>query len=281
MRRALCLIAGLLVVTFAHGASVPPPQSGFLDSYPALQPDPKHEGSFIYMPADASLKGFTKIHIDPILIWYAKDSTYQGIDPNELSAVTENFRKALIKNLEPKYPVVDTDGADVLRLRLAITNTVRRPSFNAQARYNAGSVFATHASCSRWLAVRFCGFFHNAQRTRLTVLDCDRVRRRLSVPAAIRAAFHVRRRWASKASPAQTTTWKGSAQRTARGQYAVTISAIQRALSEDTCVIAAHRAGPRSSKNRLRVAWFAPSAAQTSRPVSWSTTTSRYLWFLR
>jgi hypothetical protein len=122
MRRALCLIAGLLVVTFAHGASVPPPQSGFLDSYPALQPDPKHEGSFIYMPADASLKGFTKIHIDPILIWYAKDSTYQGIDPNELSAVTENFRKALIKNLEPKYPVVDTDGADVLRLRLAITN---------------------------------------------------------------------------------------------------------------------------------------------------------------
>lgn len=121
MRRALCLIAGLLVLTLATGAAVPP-QSGFLDSYPTLQPDPKHEGSFIYMAPGATLKGLTKVRIDPILIWYANDSTYKGIDPNELSAVTENFRKALIKHLEPKFPVVDTDGQDVLHLRLAITN---------------------------------------------------------------------------------------------------------------------------------------------------------------
>jgi len=121
MRRALCLIAGLLVLTVASAAS-PPPQSGFLDSYPALQPDPKHEGSFIYMEPGASLKGFTKVQIDPILVWYAKDSTYQGIDPNELSAVTENLRKAVVKNLEPKYPVVSSDGPNVLRLRLAVTN---------------------------------------------------------------------------------------------------------------------------------------------------------------
>jgi hypothetical protein len=121
MRRALCLIAGLLVLTVA-AAATPPPQTGFLDSYPALQPDPKHEGSFIYMEPGASLKGFTKVQIDPILVWYAKDSTYQGIDPNELSAVTENLRKAVVKNLEPKYPVVSTDGPNVLRLRLAVTN---------------------------------------------------------------------------------------------------------------------------------------------------------------
>jgi Protein of unknown function (DUF3313) len=123
MRRALCLIAGLLVLTVATAAA-PPPQSGFLDSYPTLQPDPKHEGSFIYMAPGASLKGLTKVQIDPILVWYSKDSTYQGIDPNELSAVTENLRKALIKNLEPKYPVVDADGPNVLRLRLAVTNVV-------------------------------------------------------------------------------------------------------------------------------------------------------------
>jgi hypothetical protein len=38
--------------------------------------------------------------------------------------VTNNFRKALIKHLEPAYPVVDTNGQDVLELRLAITNVV-------------------------------------------------------------------------------------------------------------------------------------------------------------
>jgi hypothetical protein len=101
-----------------------PPQSGFLDSYPTLQPDTKHPGSFIYIVPGGSLKGFTKVQIDPILVWYSKDSTYQGIDPNELSAVTENLRKALVKNLEPKYPVVDADGPNVLRLRLAVTNVV-------------------------------------------------------------------------------------------------------------------------------------------------------------
>ena len=123
MRRALCFLAGLLVLT-AAAAAAPPPQSGFLDSYPPLQPDPKHAGSFIYMEPGASLKGLTKVQIDPILVWYSKDSTYQGIDPNELSAVTENLRKALVKNLEPKYPVVDTVGPNVLRLRLAVTNVI-------------------------------------------------------------------------------------------------------------------------------------------------------------
>lgn len=123
MRRALCLIAGFLALTLATGA-VLPPQSGFLDSYPPLQPDPKHEGSFIYVVPGGSLKGFTKVQIDPILVWYSKDSTYQGIDPNELSAVTENLRKALVKNLEPKYPVVDAGGPKVLRVRLAVTNVM-------------------------------------------------------------------------------------------------------------------------------------------------------------
>jgi hypothetical protein len=123
MRRALCLIAGLFVLTLATAAALPP-QSGFLDSYPTLQPDTKHPGSFIYIVPGGSLKGFTKVQIDPILVWYSKDSTYQGIDPNELSAVTENLRKALVKNLEPKYPVVDADGPNVLRLRLAVTNVV-------------------------------------------------------------------------------------------------------------------------------------------------------------
>lgn len=123
MHRALSLITGLVALVLVTAAAVPP-QSGFLDSYPPLQPDTAHPGAFIYKAPGASLKGLTKVRIDPILVWYSKDSPYKGIDPNELSAVTENLRKALIKHLEPKYPVVDSTGPDVLHLRIAITNVM-------------------------------------------------------------------------------------------------------------------------------------------------------------
>jgi hypothetical protein len=124
MRAPMILIAALFAFSLPPAHAATPPPSGFLDTYPAMQPDTKRPGASIYIAPGTTLKGFTKIHIDPILVWYAKDSTYQGIDPDELSAVTNNFRKALIKHLEPAYPVVDANGQDVLELRLAITNVV-------------------------------------------------------------------------------------------------------------------------------------------------------------
>lgn len=123
MRPTLLLLGGLLACVAASAYAAPPP-SGFLDSYPAMHPDPKRPGASIYVAPGHPLKGLHKIEIDPILVWYAKDSPYQGIDPNELSAVTAHLRKALVKNLEPTYPVVDGGGQDVLRLRLAVTNVI-------------------------------------------------------------------------------------------------------------------------------------------------------------
>ena len=76
-------------------------------------------------------------------------------------------------------------------------------------------------------------------------------------------------------------TWYGSAQRTACGQYAAMTSLIHRAESEEMWVICAQRAGPSRVKKSVRLAWSAPLPAQTRRPVSWSTTTSRYLCPLR
>ena len=99
-----------------------------------------------------------------------------------------------------------------------------------------------------------------------------------SLRASARASFQAWRR-SSRASVAQATTWNGSAQRTAVGQRSATTSAIQSAASADTWVICAHRSAPSASKNRRRVAVSRPGAAHTSRPLSWSTTTVRYLWW--
>lgn len=123
MHRFPRVLASVIALTLATAAAVPP-RSGFLEPYPPLQPDSQHPGSYLYVTPGRNVAGFTKVRIDPILVWYAKDSTYQGIDPNELSAVTENLRKALIKHLEPRYPVVDTVGPGVLQVRIAVTNVV-------------------------------------------------------------------------------------------------------------------------------------------------------------
>ena len=57
------------------------------------------------------------------------------------------------------------------------------------------------------------------------------------------------------------------------GQRSVTTRAIQGAASAETWVIPAQRSSPSRSKNLPRVASSRPAAAQTRRPVSWSTTT--------
>ncbi|HXP00728.1 MAG TPA: DUF3313 domain-containing protein [Luteibacter sp.] len=125
MRPILLLISGMLAVAIGTStAFAAPPPSGFLDTYPPMQPDPKRPGASIYIAPNTTLKGLDKVVIDPILVFYSPDSKYQGIDPNELSAVTEHLRTALKKSLEPKYPVVDAIGPGVLRVRVAITNVV-------------------------------------------------------------------------------------------------------------------------------------------------------------
>jgi len=124
MRLPMIVTTMLLTMALGVAHAATPPHSGFLETYPKMHPDPKRPGASIYIAPGTSLKGLARVRIDPILIWYAKDSQYQGIDPNELAAVTNNFRRALTKHLEPRFPVVDTAGPDVLELRIALTNVV-------------------------------------------------------------------------------------------------------------------------------------------------------------
>jgi hypothetical protein len=139
---------------------------------------------------------------------------------------------------------------------------------------------AIHSSLAPCLTVRFCGFFHSAYRLFFNPLARSlpgrggasargRPRPRPgSVRAVARAVFHTPRRTSSRASVAHFTTWNGSAHWTAAGHRAATTSAIQSAASADTCVMAAHRSGPSSSKNMFRVALSRPGAAQINRRES-------------
>ena len=84
---------------------------------------------------------------------------------------------------------------------------------------------AIHSSFSRCRTVRSSGFFHSAQRARLSCRAGpvpSRIRRLVppvtrDPPGASRASFQARRRTSSSASVAHCTMWNGSAQRTACG----------------------------------------------------------------
>lgn len=96
--------------------------SGFLQDYPQFEPDKEKKGAMIYRKPGVEVKTYTKILIDPIEIWLAPDSEYKGIEPDEMKALADAFRQALVQALEPEYPVVSKPGPGVLGIRLAITN---------------------------------------------------------------------------------------------------------------------------------------------------------------
>ncbi len=111
-----------VLLTSASWAASGAKYSGFLEDYPTLEADKDRKGALIYRKPGVALKNYTKIMIDPMEIWYAPDSKYKGIKPDQLKALADKFRESLVSALEPTYPVVSKPGPDVLRLRMAITN---------------------------------------------------------------------------------------------------------------------------------------------------------------
>jgi len=120
--KQFCRILTTTLLFIAAQASVAGSDSGFLDDYSSLKPDPDQKGAKIYIKPDADLGMYDKIVFDPIEIFYAPDTKYKGISPDELKLLADTFRDLMVKELEPNYPVIQTPGKGVLRARLAITN---------------------------------------------------------------------------------------------------------------------------------------------------------------
>jgi hypothetical protein len=101
-----------------------PRYAGFLSDYSKLQPVPNGDGAERYRKPNVDWKQYNKVMLDRIRVWYKDDADYKGIDPTELKTLTDYFQNALVKALEPTYPVVTKPGPDVLRVRVAITDLI-------------------------------------------------------------------------------------------------------------------------------------------------------------
>ena len=113
------------IVVLAGCASTPPPQSGFLADYPDLKPDRYGNARLLWWEkSDFDWKHYHKLMIDPIVVYYHPKAENKEIRPDDLKRLTDEFRDVVITELGENFPVVNTPGSDVLRVRAAITEII-------------------------------------------------------------------------------------------------------------------------------------------------------------
>ena len=97
---------------------------GFLSDYTKIPKIRSDDGSYEYTDTTVDFSKYNKLLVDRIKIFFKDDSSYKGIDPDELKALTDYFYEAINKEVADAYPMVTEPGPDVLRLRVAITDLV-------------------------------------------------------------------------------------------------------------------------------------------------------------
>jgi hypothetical protein len=96
--------------------------SGFLGNYPAFQPGPEGGVNMVYVKEGADFSKYDKVMFDQVVFYLKDDAKYKAIQPEEMKELADSFHLAAAKALEGAYPIVGEAGADVLRVRVAITN---------------------------------------------------------------------------------------------------------------------------------------------------------------
>jgi hypothetical protein len=128
MRQAKRWMLFLGVAALAQGCASPGDHSGFLGRSLDYRSAPDGSGAQVYRRpgfTHADAVKYTRFIIDPVMVWYAPQSDYKGIFPDELKAMTDYFRSTAINDLKDRYPVVTEPGPGVVRVRAAIVDMHR------------------------------------------------------------------------------------------------------------------------------------------------------------
>ena len=107
-----------------HARSVEP--SGFLqDIYPHMREGKGDEALLVYRnpTTDWSAKAaYSKILLDPVMIWRGKESKVQGLDPKDAQVIADSFYALLYQELSKDYQMVTEPGPKTFRMQAALTD---------------------------------------------------------------------------------------------------------------------------------------------------------------
>jgi Protein of unknown function (DUF3313) len=138
MRKALLLIAGMILVagcatTEGMKAESGAAPKGFLgDYYGQLKPGPEGGAKMRWLKPGVDFAKYNKVMLDSVVFFFADDSEYKGMDPQELKEIADAANRQLADALKEKYPIVAEPGPDVVRVRSAVTDLKQsRPALSA------------------------------------------------------------------------------------------------------------------------------------------------------
>jgi len=87
-----------------------------------LQPGPPGGAKMRWLKPGVDFSKYHRLMLDPVVFFFAPDSEYKGMDPQELKGLADAFRRRLVDTLKKDYPIIASPAPDVSRLRLAITD---------------------------------------------------------------------------------------------------------------------------------------------------------------
>ncbi len=98
--------------------------SGFLTGYPKFKPGPKGGINFVYFKEGIDFGTYNKVMMDHVVFYLSEDAKDKSIQADTLKELSDVFHGAVFEALKDAYPIVDKPGADVMRIRLAVTDLV-------------------------------------------------------------------------------------------------------------------------------------------------------------
>lgn len=108
----------------APDVAAPSARTGFLSDYDRLKPVEGMKGAQAWRSENTDWKKFNKVLIERIQVYLKEEKDRKPVDPTDLKMLIDYFHDALVKELKPSAEIVDQEGPDVLRVRIAIVDLV-------------------------------------------------------------------------------------------------------------------------------------------------------------
>jgi hypothetical protein len=108
--------------------------SGFLSSYDKLKPHPLFENTVAYVSVDPikNVHKYVAVMIDPPAIYVSTDSDEKILPDRGRAAAVEYFQSAIANAVADAFPIVQSKGPLVLRLRTALIGVDVGPPADAK-----------------------------------------------------------------------------------------------------------------------------------------------------
>lgn len=87
-----------------------------------LEPGPPGGARMRWLKPGVDFSKYHRLILDPVVFFFAPDSEYKGMDPQELKKLADAFKQELVESLKRGYPIAKAPGPDVVRIRFAITD---------------------------------------------------------------------------------------------------------------------------------------------------------------